>query len=210
MSGRVTRPELFKHSPAADVSVPETGTVPARGSMSRSSPMAGGRGNCFQAGFCRGDAAGRGPAPRSRWLPKRKKPAGGRAGILRSSYPPASRKFSGGKRRAEHSDPALAVCELDPMNMFCNMWNLFGCFRLPVKACRPQPQTGSGDRIIYGSRTVRITNRAGKFFLRSKINLTFTCSALLFVHLQIFSSIKFGFFCGCRVDRRPVLWGDLI
>ena len=79
----------------------------------------------------------------------------------------------------------------DPLNMFCNMWNPFGCFRLPVKACRPQPKIGSGDRLIYGSRIVRITNRAGKsvFLQRSIIPfiLTITLSSLF----SIFSSNKF-------------------
>jgi len=34
----------------------------------------------------------------------------------------------------------------DPLNMFYNMRNPPGCFRLPVKACRPQSQIGSIDR----------------------------------------------------------------
>jgi len=34
----------------------------------------------------------------------------------------------------------------DPLNMFYNMRNPPGCFRLPIKACRPQSQIGSIDR----------------------------------------------------------------
>src|SRR5208282_559244 len=32
--------------------------------------------------------------------------------------------------------------------MFYNMWNLPDCFRLPVKACRPQPQLRLLDRLF--------------------------------------------------------------
>src|SRR5262249_16858 len=43
------------------------------------------------------------------------------------------------QRRALNNPHSCRV-ELDPLNMYCYMWDLFVCFRLPVKACRPQPE----------------------------------------------------------------------
>jgi len=37
-------------------------------------------------------------------------------------------------------NPRRCRVELDPLNMYRYMWNLFVCFRLPVKACRPQSE----------------------------------------------------------------------
>ena len=42
--------------------------------------------------------------------------------------------------KVQKKNPALAVCTWYPLNMFYNMWNSPGCFRLPAKACRPQPE----------------------------------------------------------------------
>ena len=47
-----------------------------------------------------------------------------------------SKKSSPSKGRAEVNPHSCRV-ELDPLNMYCYMWNLSVCFRLPVKACRP-------------------------------------------------------------------------
>jgi len=43
--------------------------------------------------------------------------------------------------------PPPLPCATVPLNMFYNMWNLPGCFRLPAKACRPQPRRRLLDRL---------------------------------------------------------------
>ena len=40
----------------------------------------------------------------------------------------------------EETSPHHCRVERDPLNMYRYMWNLFVCFRLPVKACRPQAE----------------------------------------------------------------------
>ena len=77
-------------------------------------------------------------------------------------------------------------CLTFPLNMFCNMWDGSDCFRLPVKACRPQSQLGVPGSYQYGSRTLlSITNRAGQnlscFVLQrtSVINRTICATTLL-------------------------------
>src|SRR5713226_5948810 len=40
---------------------------------------------------------------------------------------------------AETKNPAIAVCN-SSFELLRNKWDPLDCFRLPVKACRPQPQ----------------------------------------------------------------------
>ncbi|HEY2328974.1 MAG TPA: hypothetical protein VGI63_04085, partial [Verrucomicrobiae bacterium] len=44
-------------------------------------------------------------------------------------------------------------------------WNSRFCFRLPVKACRPQPRS-LRDRFIYGSRTVANHKQGREIFIQ--------------------------------------------
>src|SRR5208282_4357588 len=75
--------------------------------------------------------------------------------------------------------------------MFYNMWNLPDCFRLPVKACRPQPQLRLLDRLFTVQGLVT-NHKQGRVNLLSLPKNVPADSSLIIAQAGISSSKIFG------------------
>jgi hypothetical protein len=93
----------------------------------------------------------------------------------------------------------------DPLNMFYNMRNPPGCFRRPVKACRPQSQIGSIDRFttVQGfaanHEQGRVNHSVASKELRDVIRSRFL--RITSSQTGISSRKKFGKKFGCALDK---------
>ena len=121
--------------------------------------------------------------------------------------PPIAMKAPRSRTRTkmEIKKPRHCRARHDPLNMFYNMRNPPGCFRLPVKACRPQSQVGSIDRFttVQGIAADHEQSRVNQIKLPKEQHVVFNSRFMTIKSPQtgIFSSRIFGEISGGALDK---------
>ena len=92
-----------------------------------------------------------------------------------------------GQRESGQKKPRPCRAQHVPLNMFYNMWNPPGRFRLPVKACRPRLRLRLLDRSITVQGLVA-NHEQGRVNLRPLPKNISSKSGLLSLQTEIFSS----------------------